>query len=299
MGFGICKIVSCLLISISTSISISTTVSLQISPLSTTTTTTKTSISENKNRIQTVGTAKTRISASASSSRNSSDTSTRRQWFMSSFTSIAFAAAGVTTSLFGIALQPSNAEPSFLSTLQSPIQDAIAPGHWLGEFAGINSKTETWEFPVHSRNEVSWALVDVLTNLTKERRSKLLIPEIDIKRADATNVHVLTWTKLEWLDTLDVMFKDSDRNGNGCTATARFYATGFLPTNIPLAPLLNVVMAWFPFGSPGPRGEMLQDFRLRELKGLVTNKLLEEDQQQQQQQQQKQQQQQTQQQLLL
>jgi len=276
---SICKIVSCLLISIS----ISTTVSLQISPLSTTKT--KTTISENKNRIQTVGTAKTRISASAS--RSSSDTSTRRQWFttMSSSTSIAFAAAGVTTSLFGIALQPSNAEPSFLSTLQSPIQDAVAPGHWLGEFAGINSKTETWEFPAHSRNEVSLALVDVLTNLTKERRSKLLIPEIDIKRADATNVHVLTWTKLEWLDTLDVTFKDSDRNRNGCIATARFYATGFLPTNIPLAPLLNVVMAWFPFGSPGPRGEMLQDFRLRALKGLVTKKLLEEEQQQQTQQQ--------------
>mmetsp|Transcript_44689 Transcript_44689/g.50098 ORF Transcript_44689/g.50098 Transcript_44689/m.50098 type:complete len:276 (+) Transcript_44689:54-881(+) len=264
---SICKIVSCLLISIS----ISTTVSLQISPLSTT----KTTISENKNRIQTVGTAKTRISASAS--RSSSDTSTRRQWFTT--------AAGVTTSLFGIALQPSNAEPSFLSTLQSPIQDAVAPGHWLGEFAGINSKTETWEFPTHSRNEVSLALVDVLTNLTKERRSKLLIPEINIKRADATNVHVLTWTKLEWLDTLDVTFKDSDRNSNGCTATARFYATGFLPTNIPLAPLLNVVMAWFPFGSPGPRGEMLQDFRLRALKGLVTKKLLEEEQQQQTQQQ--------------
>ena len=57
-------------------------------------------------------------------------------------------------------------------------------------------------------------------------------------------------------------------------ATASFYATGFLPTSIPFAPLANVAMAWFPFGSPGPRGEMLQDFRLRALKGLVAKQLV-------------------------
>ena len=40
-----------------------------------------------------------------------------------------------------------------------------------------------------------------------------------------------------------------------------------------LAPLLNVGMAWLPFGSPGPRNEMLQNFRLRALKGLLDKKL--------------------------
>ena len=55
--------------------------------------------------------------------------------------------------------------------------------------------------------------------------------------------------------------------------SASFYATGFFPTSLPLAPLLNVGMAWLPFASPGPRNEMLQEFRLRALKGLLDKKL--------------------------
>lgn len=187
---------------------------------------------------------------------------TRRQWLVHVTAGAATAAA---------LPQTARADPSFVSSLQGPVQDAIAPGHWLGQFVGINSKTEKWEFASSSPAEVSAALVGVLNGLTPERRSKLLIPEFKIARADAANVHVLTWTKAEWLDTFDVSFEP--RKGGGCVATASFYATGFLPTSIPFAPLANVAMAWFPFGSPGPRGEMLQDFRLRALKGLVGKEL--------------------------
>ena len=141
-----------------------------------------------------------------------------------------------------------NADPSFVSSLQGPIQDALAPGHWIGQFIGINSKTETWEFPARPA-EVSAALVDVLNELTPERRSKLLIPEFTIARADANKVHVITWTKAEWLDSFDVRLET--RRGGGCVARASFYATGFVPTSIPLAPLINVGLAWIPFGSPG------------------------------------------------
>ena len=34
-----------------------------------------------------------------------------------------------------------SAAPSFVSSLQGPVQDAVAPGHWLGKLVGINS---TW-----------------------------------------------------------------------------------------------------------------------------------------------------------
>ena len=137
-------------------------------------------------------------------------------------------------------------------------------------FAGINSKTETWKIAA-SPAQVSTALVEVLDELTPERRSKLLMPELKIAQADARGLHVLTWTKAEWLDTLDVRLEP--RGSGGCVAKASFYATGLLPTSVPLAPLANVAFAWFPFGSPGPRGEMLQDFRLRVLKGLLSKKL--------------------------
>ena len=42
-----------------------------------------------------------------------------------------------------------HAEPSFFSTLQGPIQDVIAPGHWVGQLAGINSKTDRWDMKMH------------------------------------------------------------------------------------------------------------------------------------------------------
>ena len=161
------------------------------------------------------------------------------------------------------------ADPSLLSTVQGPLQDAIAPGHWLGQFVGLNSRTERWEFAA-SPGDVSAALVDVLNELTPERRAKLLIPEFRVARADSNNVHVLTWTKAEWLDSLDVRLEPLSK---GTAATASFYATGFFPTSLPLAPLLNVGMAWLPFASPGPRNEMLQEFRLRALKGLLDKKL--------------------------
>jgi hypothetical protein len=86
-------------------------------------------------------------------------------------------------------------------------------------------------------------------------------------------VHVLTWTKAEWLDTLDVRFSNARFPGTGTVATACFYATGFFPTSVPLAPSLNVAMAWLPFASPGPRGEMLQEFRLRAIKSLLVKQL--------------------------
>jgi hypothetical protein len=92
--------------------------------------------------------------------------------------------------------------------------------------------------------------VGVLDELTPERKEKLYIPNFDITQADASKVHdVRTWTKNEWLDSLDLSLREEN---NGCVAKSSFYATGFLPTSIPEAPLVNIgIMAWFPFASPG------------------------------------------------
>jgi len=199
-------------------------------------------------------------------------TTSRRQWLTS--------AAGIFT--VAVASSAVHAETSLVSKIQGPIQDSIAPGHWVGQFLGLNSKKETWDFAANTPEEVSRAIVDVLNELSPDRKNKLYMPEFKIQTANNKKIHVLTWTRLEWLDTLDVTLVPipskggagtGDGNGVGCVAKASFFATGFLPTNIPLAPLVNIAMAWFPFASPGPRGEMLQEFRLRALRGLVTKKL--------------------------
>mmetsp|Transcript_19205 Transcript_19205/g.24720 ORF Transcript_19205/g.24720 Transcript_19205/m.24720 type:complete len:266 (-) Transcript_19205:113-910(-) len=170
-------------------------------------------------------------------------------------------------------VQAASANPSIISSIQGPIQDIIAPGHWIGQLVGLNSKTYQWTFPDASPEQVSKALVDVLQDLTPEQKSKLYIPNFDITRADSNNVHVRTWTKNEWLDSLDVSLTTKASSPSTTVAKASFYATGFLPTSIPGAPLINIGMAWMPFASPGPRGEMLQDFRLRVLESFVAKRL--------------------------
>ena len=124
-----------------------------------------------------------------------------------------------------------------------------------------------------SKEEVSAAFVDVLGELTEAQKKRLLIPNFDIVEKTSDHVHVLTWTKIEWLDALDVRLSETDEGT--CVAKVSFYATGFLPTSIPGAPFFNVALAPLPFASPAPstsdypaeyRGGMLQKFRVRELR---------------------------------
>jgi len=165
------------------------------------------------------------------------------------------------------------ANPSKLSKLQGPLQDALAPGHWLGRFLNLNSRAVTWEFSNKNAQQVSTAIKDVFENLSQDQREKLFIPEFTIVEADAQKgVHIRAWTKKEWLDAFDVKFVSSN-NGKGCTAKTKFYATGFLPTSIPGAPIINVGLAFFPFVSPGPNGKLLQDFRLEKLEELIRSRL--------------------------
>lgn len=207
-----------------------------------------------------------RYSASALSSSSddidiveASSSSSRRKFF-SQMAGVASAAAPIAVA---------NAEPSKISQLQSSFQDGIAPGHWIGGLLPLNSQAVNWKFPGKTPEEVSSALVSVLNALTDDRKARLYMPNFEITTATPQNVHVLTWTKKEWLDSLDVSLT---QNGSTTVAKASFYATGFLPTSIPLAPILNIALFFIPFASPGP-GEMLQTFRLRALEGILRKEL--------------------------
>lgn len=154
-----------------------------------------------------------------------------------------------------------------------PLSKDLCKTHWLPGTgsANLNSRAVTWEFSDKSAQQGSTAITDVLENLSEDQREKLLIPEFTIVQADAQKIHVRAWTKKEWLDALDVSFQPTAK---GCTAKAKCYATGFLPTSIPGAPVLNIGLALFPFVSPGPNGKkLLQDFRLEKLEDLVRSRV--------------------------
>merc|ERR1711966_235471 len=108
--------------------------------------------------------------------------------------------------------------------------------------------------------KISTAVVTALRELSPAERTRLLVPNFEIARQDNEKVHVRAWTKSEWLDVLDVRLKRTDSGGT--EAYVSFYATGFLPTSIPGAPLINTVLFFMPFASPGGRGGFLQNFRI-------------------------------------
>lgn len=173
-----------------------------------------------------------------------------------------------------------NVSPSLLSSIQGPIQDLIAPGHWIGQFLGLNSKTVTWGFTNNQQHitpsDIVSATVDVWNSLGVEKRSQLCIPYYQITKANEQSgrVHIQTWTKNEWLDSFDLtVLKPTTNDSKTTTVKASFYATGFLPTSIPGAPLINIGFFFFPFASPGPRGTMLQEFRLNTLENMIRQKV--------------------------
>ena len=55
--------------------------------------------------------------------------------------------------------------PSIFSQLQGGIQGTLQPGHWLGQFIGINSHKEVWEFDA-SPEQVSKAMTAALKEIT-------------------------------------------------------------------------------------------------------------------------------------
>jgi len=55
--------------------------------------------------------------------------------------------------------------PSIFSQLQGGVQGIVAPGNWLGQFIGINSHSESWEFDA-SPDQVSKAMVDAIRDIT-------------------------------------------------------------------------------------------------------------------------------------
>jgi hypothetical protein len=150
----------------------------------------------------------------------------------------------------------------------------------LGQLLGVNSHSETWQIDDSSPADVTSALVEVLNGLTDKQKSILLMPNFEIAEKTDTKLRVRTWTKFEWLDVLDVSCAETE--AGGCVAKVSFFATGFLPTSIPGAPILNMVLAPMPFASPAPtskeypvefRGGMLQSFRVKQLKEMVAEQL--------------------------
>merc|ERR1712157_357868 len=60
-------------------------------------------------------------------------------------------------------------------------------------------------------------------------------------------ISAYNFTKAGWLDVVSLEIYLSDKDSTNITIKATGGSTGFLPLSIPLAPLLNCVLCWWPF----------------------------------------------------
>lgn len=141
--------------------------------------------------------------------------------------------------------------PSCLSQWQGPIQAFLRPAIWIPGHRNIRYHCERWESD-DLTSKVFDSMVEVFTDFRDQR--SLLGASIVLHTVNKSSqfIEVHTYTPgAEWLDVVDVHIFPRTK---GCVIEIRSWSSGFLPTIIPLAPLLNVALFWVPFSGRDANG---------------------------------------------
>ena len=166
---------------------------------------------------------------------------------------------------------------SCIARAQAPLQYALRPATWLplpSRGLVTHASTQRWRMGAGtSANEAFDAIVEAFRELERASRARPAAAVACLAcRCDtdvgggrfAHVVHVVDSTRLratllslppaEWLDAAEVEVaeesgKGADAKDGRVVVVVRCFATGFVPVSVPLAPLLNVLLFWLPFGS--------------------------------------------------
>jgi hypothetical protein len=143
---------------------------------------------------------------------------------------------------------------------QAAVQAVLKPAMWLPGVRRMHWEIHEWE--LEESVEAAMSLVwDCAFDGSRGWS------QYKLDRAGRRMVlHFLT-PKAKWLDALELSFSAAG-TGGGTRVRVSAFSTGMLPLSIPLAPLLNVALLWFPFGDKdGKCGTEID-----ELKELVVRK---------------------------
>lgn len=143
------------------------------------------------------------------------------------------------------------ADPSTLSQWQGPMQAFLRPAIWIPGYRNIRFHKETWESD-DLTSRVFDALVEVFTEFRSNRSllgASVVLHTVN-KNTQFIEVHTYT-PGAEWLDVVDVNLRPRSK---GCVIEIRSWSSGFLPTIVPLAPLLNLALFWVPFSGRDANG---------------------------------------------
>mmetsp|Transcript_11414 Transcript_11414/g.28885 ORF Transcript_11414/g.28885 Transcript_11414/m.28885 type:complete len:162 (+) Transcript_11414:233-718(+) len=148
--------------------------------------------------------------------------------------------------------------PSALSRFQSPMQAAMAPGAWLPGFRRWHYLNEERGLGKGTKEEY----YEMYAKALKDTQGKELFEKMELTEdASAHELKLRLWTnKSEWLDVYKFRFAANDAGDVAMHVWAA--STGLVPTSVPLAPVLNIVLCWVPFEDHGylrKRMKILED----------------------------------------
>jgi hypothetical protein len=143
--------------------------------------------------------------------------------------------------------------PSAISRFQGPLQAAIRPAAWIPGFRNIRYHSERWGCS-NSVGEVFGKLSELAREYSVAR--SLMDAYVVVHKEDHES-HFLalhTYTPVaEWLDVVEIKVTGY-RGSEGCAVNITSFSSGFLPTTVPLAPLLNIAFFWVPFSGRDNQG---------------------------------------------
>ncbi|XP_043238924.1 uncharacterized protein LOC122390251 isoform X1 [Amphibalanus amphitrite] len=128
-----------------------------------------------------------------------------------------------------------------LTRWQADLQGALRPGRWLPGLRTPHMFEETWRAG-STPSVCLLALVRAAKQLRAGVKCQVKTMSEWSSQARAT-LHFFT-ASLSWLDVVDVDFVSVD---GSTIITLRSFSSGLLPVSLPLAPLLNACLFFFPF----------------------------------------------------
>lgn len=109
----------------------------------------------------------------------------------------------------------------------------VRPAMWVPGLNKLHSHRDVWFLPGQPPAEATAACEQVLRDLADS------LPVI-VAKSSNNFVRGYSYTKAEWLDVIELRVS---AHQDGSMVKAVSFSSGFLPTAIPLAPLLNMVRA--------------------------------------------------------
>mmetsp|Transcript_16730 Transcript_16730/g.29615 ORF Transcript_16730/g.29615 Transcript_16730/m.29615 type:complete len:180 (-) Transcript_16730:44-583(-) len=131
---------------------------------------------------------------------------------------------------------------------QTALQSKFRPGALLPWVRDFHREAQEWRFNCS---------MDSAMRVVKEAVEKIDDFYVYSHKGDVMKVNYLT--KAKWLD--QVVFKFTSVGPHETLATAEGVSTGLLPLAIPLAPIANAALCWFPFGDGGKISESMRRIR--------------------------------------